>query len=116
MPTSVWIKTYPAITCHLPTSALIEQLLRWKSALNWLSGARPGRVGVTGGAEQAVAVGYGSGAARRQQVLGRRFQWTTELREFDRPRRRSSRSVEGKRSGSSRGARQPAGRLRRPWR
>ena len=32
----------------------------------------------------------------RSAILGRRFEWTTELTEFDRPRRSSSRSVEGK--------------------
>ena len=30
------------------------------------------------------------------KILGRRFEWTTELTEFDRPRRSSSRSIEGK--------------------
>jgi carbon monoxide dehydrogenase subunit G len=30
------------------------------------------------------------------KILGRRFEWATEITEFDRPRRSSSRSVEGK--------------------
>jgi uncharacterized membrane protein len=50
---------------------------------------------------QAEQVGAGPvGVATRwrgtSKILGRRFEWTTELTEFDRPRHSLSRSVEGK--------------------
>ena len=41
-------------------------------------------------------VGVGTRWRGASKILGRRFEWTTELTEFDRPRRSSSRSVEGK--------------------
>jgi uncharacterized membrane protein len=41
-------------------------------------------------------VGVGSRWRGTSKILGRRFEWTTEMTEFDRPRRSSSRSVEGK--------------------
>ena len=49
-------------------------------------------------AEQVGAdpVGVGTRWRGTSKILGRRFEWTTELTEFDRPRRSSSRSVEGK--------------------
>lgn len=49
-------------------------------------------------AEQVGAgpVGVGTRWRGASKILGRRFEWTTELTEFDRPRRSSSRSVEGK--------------------
>jgi uncharacterized membrane protein len=49
-------------------------------------------------AEQVGAdpVGVGTRWRGTSKILGRRFEWTTELTEFDRPRRNSSRSVEGK--------------------
>jgi uncharacterized membrane protein len=49
-------------------------------------------------AEQVGAdpVGVGTRWRGTSKILGRRFEWTTELTEFDPPRRSSSRSVEGK--------------------
>lgn len=49
-------------------------------------------------AEQVGAdpVGVGTRWRGTSKILGRRFEWTTEVTEFDRPRRSSSRSVEGK--------------------
>jgi uncharacterized membrane protein len=49
-------------------------------------------------AEQVGAdpVGVGTRWRGTSKILGRRFEWTTEITEFDRPRRSSSRSIEGK--------------------
>jgi uncharacterized membrane protein len=49
-------------------------------------------------AEQVGAdpVGVGTRWRGTSKVLGRRFDWTTEITEFDPPRRSSSGSVEGK--------------------
>ena len=49
-------------------------------------------------AEQVGAdpIGVGTRWHGTSKILGRRFEWTTEVTEFDRPRRSSSRSVEGK--------------------
>ena len=49
-------------------------------------------------AEQVGAdpVGVGTRLRGTSKILGRRFEWATEITEFDRPRRSSSRSVEGK--------------------
>jgi uncharacterized membrane protein len=44
----------------------------------------------------AGPVGVGTRWRGISKILGRRFEWTTEITEFDRPRRSSSRSVEGK--------------------
>jgi uncharacterized membrane protein len=44
----------------------------------------------------AEAVGVGTRWRGTSKILGRRFEWATEITEFDRPRRSSSRSVEGK--------------------
>jgi carbon monoxide dehydrogenase subunit G len=41
-------------------------------------------------------VGLGSRGRGTSKVMGRTFDWTTEIVEFDRPRRLVSRSVEGK--------------------
>ena len=40
--------------------------------------------------------GVGTRWRGTSKILGRRFEWTTEITEFDRPRRSSSRSIEGK--------------------
>ena len=55
-------------------------------------------------AEQVGAgpVGVGTRWRGTSKILGRRFEWTTELTEFDRPRRSSSRRTPG---GPSYGAR-----------
>ena len=49
-------------------------------------------------AEQVDAdpVGVGTKWRGTSKILGRRFDWTTEVTEFERPRRTSSHSVEGK--------------------
>jgi uncharacterized membrane protein len=44
----------------------------------------------------AGPVGVGTRWRGISKILGRRFEWTTEITEFDRPWRSSSRSVEGK--------------------
>jgi uncharacterized membrane protein len=41
-------------------------------------------------------VGVGTRSRGTSKILGRRFEWTTEVTEFDPPRRLSFRSVEGK--------------------
>lgn len=41
-------------------------------------------------------VGVGTRSRGTSKILGRRFEWTTEVIEFDPPRRVSFRSVEGK--------------------
>lgn len=45
-------------------------------------------------------VGVGTRWRGTSKILGRRFQWTAEITEFDRPVRQSSRSIEGKLSFS----------------
>lgn len=79
---SVFIAQPPAVVFDYVSKA--ENLPVWDSSV-----VQAEQVGT-----EPVAVG--TRAQGTSKILGRRFQWTTELSEFDPPRRATFRSVEGK--------------------